>query len=122
MPKLKTGKFKNEPGSVLILNMDSPVQWDTKLRGTLVRGRRVSKEYKDQTDQNSVVMYLYEHSTCRYVRSNSLHILYVHGPCFNAPYVLTHYITFGQFNEISNFEMLLERPNFLCSISFVSGL
>ena len=30
-------------------------------------------------------VYLYESSTCRYVRLNALNVLYVHGPCFNAP-------------------------------------
>ena len=28
---------------------------------------------------------LYERSTCRYVRLNTLSVLQVHGPCFNAP-------------------------------------
>ena len=32
-----------------------------------------------------VSIYLYERSTCRYVRLNALNVLNVHGPCFNAP-------------------------------------
>ena len=32
-----------------------------------------------------VSIYLYEGSTCRYVRLNTLNVLHVHGPCFNAP-------------------------------------
>ena len=30
-------------------------------------------------------IYLYEHSTCRYVRLNTLNVRHVHGPRFNAP-------------------------------------
>ena len=34
---------------------------------------------------NSVVIYLSECSTCRYVRLNTLNKMHIHGPCFNAP-------------------------------------
>ena len=34
-------------------------------------------------------IYLFEHSTCRYIRLNTLNALHVHGPCFNAPYFYT---------------------------------
>ena len=32
-----------------------------------------------------LIIYLYECSTCRYVRLNALNVQYAHGPHFNAP-------------------------------------
>ena len=33
------------------------------------------------------IIYLYERFTCRYVRLNTLNVLHVSGPCFNAPII-----------------------------------
>ena len=35
------------------------------------------------------MVYLYEGSMSRYVRLNALYVLHVHGPSFNAPYLIT---------------------------------
>ena len=35
--------------------------------------------------ERTIYIYLYERSTCRYVRLNALNVL--HGPCFNAPWL-----------------------------------
>ena len=37
------------------------------------------------TRNDSINQYLYERSTCRYVRLNALNLLHVHGPRFYAP-------------------------------------
>ena len=49
------------------------------------------------TDQS--YRYIYEHSTCRYVRLNALNVLHVYGSCFNAP-------KFLRFNFVKFFEFL----------------
>ena len=48
-----------------------------------------------------VPRYLYKRSMCRYVRLNTLNVLHVHGPCFNAPIIIIvriilHIIAFGK--------------------------
>ena len=50
-------------------------------------------------------IHLYECSTCRYVRLNTLNVLHVHGPCFNAPYLV----------ECSVFEFGFRAPNVIIS-------
>ena len=56
-------------------------------------------------------MYLYEQSTCRYVRLNALNVLHIHGPCFNAPFLLQTKLTI--YNKIVHFvlDLLLKYYN-----------
>ena len=67
----------------------------SELRGTLVHAKAIAKAYVHiWTDLGTCmyhntgpwVIYLYETSTCKYVRLNALNILHIHGPRFNAPH------------------------------------
>ena len=62
-----------------------------------------------------VSIYLYEGSTCRYVRLNTLNVLHVHGPCFNAPSfsLFCH----NHITEVKKIRTTKERmKNYLCLV------